>query len=1317
MKLIHLRCIWGKCTTLKLAAVMLIAAVMSACGGSSSNNGSDTGPDFTQEITIVTPENLIVAASSSEGTAVSDGAIQTFLDSATAFDADGVAIENITHDAPALFPMGETIITFTASIPSGSSASASATITVEDLRAPEITLLGNESVSLMLGSDYVEPGFTAVDDIDGNVTENVSVNNLVNTSVVGEYTVTYQVMDSAGNMSSIQTRRVVVVNPEAPVLSIPDGIVVAAENSNGVPASHEDIQAFIASVSAVDEKDGEITTIDNDIPLQLNLGITVATFSVTDSDGFETHASATITVRDLTPPIISLMGSSTINLRTDSPFNDPGVSAIDNVDGDVSAEVVVSGSVDVSTEGVYQLFYNVQDSAGNAAPMQTRTIYVEEQGGPVDLGISVYFKKPNAWDSAAIHYWAPSPANALPVSMWPGYEMQVLENDWYAYHFAFIDEINLLFSSNDGELKTEDLYRNESACYIDNEWVALSDCELPAQRPASLGVSLRSQDYYEDYVNIQVAAFEVPDTETISYSVDGSDPATSSLSVLNGGTIRIGEQAAFDETVQLQLAYGDQRLSASYTKRDASEGLVIEALVPSNWSAVNIHYFDAQPSGVLPNTTWPGASMTQISANHYSISLRGATATSLIFSDNGQSQTPNLTRMGNGCYLIEQDMWMPSCDLPLEVSAEPGSRNIYDAMGLAVTLNIYGESAVVGRYTLDGKDPRESGTDFIDGDVIQVGQGLELDEQIQLRLFAQTAEEESEATFTYTRTNPPPADAFSWDNATVYFVLTDRFYDADPSNNNSYGRERAPDGSIYEGYKSRLGTFHGGDLKGLTQKINEGYFEDLGVNAIWLTSPLEQIHGFVGGENFKHYAYHGYYHLDYTEIDANMGTREDFAEFVDTAHENGIRVVMDVIMNHAGYETLGDMNEFNFGSLNDEWESYYHTADASSIHYGTYGSYINTSASTQADWSQWWGGDWVRKSNGSGAYPGYTQCGGDDTTICLAGLPDFKTESTTLVDIPPLLQNKWGAAKTSAEQAELNAFFQSTGLQPTVRNHLIKWITDWVREYGIDGFRVDTAKHVNLADWAELKIQASAAYEEWKDNNPQKLPDDQDLAFWMTGEVWGHDVTRTSYFEYGFDSVVNFSFQSRAGDLNNIPALYEEYASAINSDPSFNVLSYISSHDTSLQNRGNLIDAGTALLLAPGAVQIFYGDETARMPGEIDIWDEATRSDMNWSSINTSVQSHWQKLGQFRARHRAVGAGSHRQLNASPYTFVREIDQDQVVVVFAPLSNASIDVSSVWSDGVQVLDAYSNQNYSVQGGVITLVSQNAQPVFLLERAP
>lgn len=122
-----------------------------------------------------------------------------------------------------------------------------------------------------------------------------------------------------------------------------------------------------------------------------------------------------------------------------------------------------------------------------------------------------------------------------------------------------------------------------------------------------------------------------------------------------------------------------------------------------------------------------------------------------------------------------------------------------------------------------------------------------------------------------------------------------------------------------------IGTFHGGDIKGLTKKLNEGYFTDLGTNAIWITAPWEQMHGWVGGGtggDFAHYGYHGYYGLDFTSMDKNMGTIEEMREFVDLAHSKGIRVVLDIVFNHVAYRTLQDMVELNYGDtggLSSTW--------------------------------------------------------------------------------------------------------------------------------------------------------------------------------------------------------------------------------------------------------------------------------------------------------------------------------------------------------------------------------------------------------------
>lgn len=523
-----------------------------------------------------------------------------------------------------------------------------------------------------------------------------------------------------------------------------------------------------------------------------------------------------------------------------------------------------------------------------------------------------------------------------------------------------------------------------------------------------------------------------------------------------------------------------------------------------------------------------------------------------------------------------------------------------------------------------------------------------------------------------------------WDNATVYFAITDRFYDGNPDNNDAYGRQM--DG------EDEVGTFHGGDFAGLTEKLEENFFLDLGVSAIWISAPYEQVHGWVvgGGGGFKHYSYHGYYPLDWTNTDAAFGTAEEFRTFVDTAHEQGIRVVLDVVMNHAGYATAVDLDAYGVDVLSDGWQ------DAG---VGDYYDFIDFDSRNFADW---WGPQWIRADLGGG----YSQPGTDAFTQDVGFLPDFKTESpVTGVKLPVFFANK--ADTLAVERRDYR-----------VRDYLIEWITYWPREFGVDGFRCDTAKHVEREAWAELKVAANAALAEWRQNNPEKAFADSDYPnpdapFWMTGEVFPHGVVKDDYFDNGFDSLINFDFQNTAAkgleDIAEIEQAYATYAAAINSDPDFNVLSYISSHDTSVfftEDADSDLDAqklvGTYLLLTPGAVQVFYGDENAREEG-IGGGDatQGTRSDYVWGA-NPDVLEHWQKLGVFRKKHRAVGAGAHQQLSESPYVFSRVLDDDTVVVAIGLSGRASIDVSSVWDDGAEVVDTYTGATATVESGTVTL---------------
>lgn len=568
--------------------------------------------------------------------------------------------------------------------------------------------------------------------------------------------------------------------------------------------------------------------------------------------------------------------------------------------------------------------------------------------------------------------------------------------------------------------------------------------------------------------------------------------------------------------------------------------------------------------------------------------------------------------------------------------------------------------------------------------------------------------------FIYINKNNAPYENkdFSWDNLSLYFVMTDRFYDGDKSNNNSYER------LSIDAKGSTVGTFHGGDLKGLTKKLKENYFNDLGINAIWITSPVEQIHGFISGDNsgsFAHYGYHGYYALDWTSIDKNMGTVEDMREFVDTAHSKGIRVVLDVVINHTGYSNLKDMSDYDFKPLKNPSIDIGNWQPSEFENYDTYNKTIVDYAGSKEEWAKWWGTDWIRAG-----LPGYTSGGNNDITMNLSGLPDIKTESKEPVSLPPILERKWEKDKVENNEDWIvpSAVKYRTDLNVDPSTYIIKWLAAWVEEFGIDGFRADTAKHIDIYRWQELKDESNKALKTWRENNPDKPGAKWSDDFWMTGEVFGQGLDKNQYYDNGFDSIINFDFP-KGDSLEYLEEIYSEYANKINNDDKFNVLSYISSHDTGL-TRGNMINLGTKLIMTPGGIEIYYGDESNRKASTNTVTtakDQPSRSDMNWGTMDKEVLSHWQKLGQFRSTHISIGAGDHNMLQASPYAFSRTYNKnninDTIVIATEAYDKSEIDVSSVWNDNTKIKDFYTGKKYTVKNGKVN-ISPNKNGVILLE---
>jgi len=517
---------------------------------------------------------------------------------------------------------------------------------------------------------------------------------------------------------------------------------------------------------------------------------------------------------------------------------------------------------------------------------------------------------------------------------------------------------------------------------------------------------------------------------------------------------------------------------------------------------------------------------------------------------------------------------------------------------------------------------------------------------------------------------------FVWEGANVYFLLTDRFNNGNPENDVNF--DRTEETAVLRG-------FEGGDIQGITQKIEEGYFTDLGINAIWFTPVVEQIHGATDEGTGKTYGYHGYWAKDWTSVDPNFGTRKDLEKLVKTAHDKGIRILLDVVLNHTGPVTEKDPV---------------------------------------------WPDDWVR----TGPKCEFTTY--ENTTACtlVENLPDILTESDEAVELPDALLAKWkDEGRLSKELDELQLFFERTGYPRAPRYYIIKWLTDYINDLGVDGFRVDTVKHVNENAWADLHKEAEYAFETWKKKHQDRILDDN--PFYMVGEVYNYGISsgrdfdfgdkKVDFFDHGFKSLINFELKSDAD--KSYETIFKKYSKLLHTKlKDKSVLNYLTSHDDGSpydKDRTKPYRTANVLLLTPGASQVYYGDETSRsLIIEGTEGDATLRSFMNWEDLDSvpevqKIHKHWQKLGQFRKNHPAVGAGKHKRLAKSPYVFSRTYDKgeyrDKVVVgLDLPKGKKSLWVKGFFGDGTKLYDTYSETEVTVANGKVLL--DNDYDIALLE---
>jgi len=466
-------------------------------------------------------------------------------------------------------------------------------------------------------------------------------------------------------------------------------------------------------------------------------------------------------------------------------------------------------------------------------------------------------------------------------------------------------------------------------------------------------------------------------------------------------------------------------------------------------------------------------------------------------------------------------------------------------------------------------------------------------------------------------TTTPPGAALarvepqgSWDEAILYFVILDRFADGDRGND----RDVRPGGK---------GTFHGGDLVGLTAQLDD--IADLGATALWITPVVRNIPGFVTGAGFPDWAYHGYWADDFTRTDPRFGSEDELRALVDAAHERGMAVLLDVVYNHAGY-----------------------------------GSHYLTDPATRG---------WLRSEDAG-------TCGHDDLTTCVAGLPDFRTELPQVAD-----------------------FLMDAHLARAART-------------GLDGFRLDTVKHVSHEFWRRHRERVRA-----------ELGDD----FFLLGEVWGGDAEVLDPWFAGDELDAGFDFSFSGSVLAFLQGrgrtvAFERYLESRQDVRTGYLLAhFLSSHD--IPTALSLLDgdlerfrlAAVLQLTVRGIPVVYYGEEVGRYGGP---WPE-NRSDMPWGERNVlpgkglprdeALRADYRRLIAVRRAHPALWRGDHTGLSTDGdlLVFLRhDAASDDAVVVAINRGDAEasarLSVPAAWAGVTAVRDAWHGGSVAVAAGAVEL---------------
>ncbi len=564
----------------------------------------------------------------------------------------------------------------------------------------------------------------------------------------------------------------------------------------------------------------------------------------------------------------------------------------------------------------------------------------------------------------------------------------------------------------------------------------------------------------------------------------------------------------------------------------------------------------------------------------------------------------------------------------------------------------------------------------------------------------------------------PGAQPFSWESAFIYYVNIDRFSNGSRSNDTALGRKRQ------DGLGLSAGTFHGADLAGLRLRLD--YIASLGAGAVMISPPVEQVHGIFPGAMglYGAYGYDGSRALDYTYLDPSFGTVNEMRRLVQHAHARGLRVLMSLELNYPGPPTLRDMCEFGFGKTVLGWEECIPWQPGIGETYND----IPIDPTEDRSWNRWWGPGWLE------ARIYGKKC---DEADCLGTGMRFRNQDAlgNKVELPGFLLYKWDKYANSEYAVPAAAKYRRGS--GTVAFFQSMWAASWVREFGLDGIAVDDAMMLSPDMLMMLRRNCSDALDEWRKVESQGGGDP--AARWSDPFMLiGVPVAGQAIKADGGSDTVKLASLSAILAPSEGKAIGEDgcatgrdVSEAERQGPRGPLRIHSLSWPGVRLCRGVVAGLARQLLLRRGPVIAVYGDETGRgkgsYGGDFSFAPKAAMdSDMNfprdvdrasqWAADRFSYSytlasdqglSEWQRIGQFRLRNLAVGAGaSVRYKDGAECRVFDEHGYRNAVLIY--LGGASeIEVGGCFGDGETLRDAMTGRNMTVSGGKVQLAGGGA----------